>query len=63
MNEELTDRLDAYDQGRMDMNEQFMQIVKEGCRLTRTREELIRYINEKVDLLVNETEGRESEQI
>ena len=57
------ENLDAYDQGRIDTNEQFVKALKEGYRQARTKEELFNYIIKQMDSSTTEKEGTKSEQI
>ena len=47
--------LDAYDQGRIDTNEMFVEILKRGIQETSTREELINFIVRELNSMGNET--------
>ncbi|MCL5874169.1 MAG: hypothetical protein M1161_02365 [Candidatus Thermoplasmatota archaeon] len=46
--EEIT-ILDAYDQGRKETNERFIEILKQGIRETGTRKQLMDFIVREID--------------
>ena len=52
MTKEPNYALDAYDLGRMDMNDRFLRIVNEGIKKTNNREDLIGFI--KAAVIVND---------
>lgn len=61
--DEETAALDAYDQGRIDTNERFIQVLERGNRETKTKEELLSFLIREMDPLKDVTEGKENEPI
>ena len=55
--------LDAYDRGRIDANELFIQTLEKGNRQTKTKEELMAFLIREMNPVENEMEGRENESI
>lgn len=65
MTKEPNYALDAYDLGRMDMNERFLRILNEGIKKTNKRRDLIGFIEKELNSLglEIEMEGMGNEQI